>query len=892
MTGSVCREHTHIMSGPATFSYAQAAKGKAAAQANTPSTAAPSQTDLQAKDDASSVTTGPDGAANTFSTTSEVSESAKSSQIDVEVTGSRKDSETTVDANGVTTMVKDETAGATRAASETAATAANSDKSTRPSNRSSEAADSKKGRKSRKGKSSDKETEGEQATAEPEKEVVPVKLLEAPLPAINIWQQRAAAAKAKQPSPSTQPTSAETASSSGADAAAKTEGNAEAQPSGTAARGPIKSTEASRPSVEAGARKNPRGSRLGDKSEASATFPPSAAENVSLWPTPDTAAAEDEKRKIGSDADKEKQDEGVKASRPKRDWKKVEITPTVVFNTPLPQQRAINKSRGGAQAGRSSASRGHAPSVSVSGDKPQSASADAATPKEAGEVQSRPREETQPRATSVPSEKAKRFPTDQQNPRKQSVPLVNRATGEYAGSKNESSKSAKHNNDSNTFVPRGEGQESFRKEGGYPSHKESKPRRGGGHGRGGHNGQQSFIPNGHNSRSNTYSPPNYTPGFSSNTYGGSRGGRGRPVPLANGNSLKAASNGASRIHAPSHSTLPDYNQFQSYGFAPYSPQPGYAPDPYPNLVHEALKKQIEYYFSDPNLEKDSFLKAQMDAQGFVPFDVIATFPRIRSMSSQTIEYVRLACADSEDVDFVIADGHKELVRCRKNWQRWVLEGDAKGQTDQPRNAGPSNFVYRSWHSAHLNPGNSNYYQQQPMPFPTYNPISPPPTFSPGQAFPGDVYRGYSKGHQFSQAVNGAPTNEQPAADNSSLNASVPEFSPITGSTGVPMSGAFSTLNWEEQTIQSAETFTDEEVAQLHMVAQGKLSNGVTDGSSGSEEQHVAKTNGASAGSETLMTCVTLKTLDENNSLTYAADLNWLLVMKVSPHRPTGVSMAP
>lgn len=829
------------MSGPTTFSYAQAAKGQKTAPANAQPTTA--QPDSHVKDDASSVTTGPDAAANTFSTTSEISESAKSSQIDIEVAGAKKTQDTLVIYDAPTALSKDDTSSTAR--DETPKTNAQSttDKATRQSNRSGETTDSKKSRKGRKGKSSEKEAENEQAPVEPEKEVVPVKLTEAPQPAVNIWVQRAAAAKARQPSIVASPlASADVPTKAGLVEAPKTVNSTETQTPDTT-RGPTKFAD-TRQSIDQSARKNPRGNRTSDKSEQSSKAP-SAVEDATMWPTPETAAAEDSKRKT-SETDqlsKEKVDDGFKSMRQKRDWKKVEITPTVVFNTPLPQQRTMNKVRGGGQAGRSSASRGHASSISSEKGQVVAAS-DATATKEGADSQGRSREDAPSRTNSVPVEKIKKIAVEQQNQRKQSVPSVNRGVGpaDYT-SRNETSKGSK--TESIQFT-RGEGPEGSRKEGGFPGHKDSKPRRGAhGNSRGGHNGQQAFLSNGHGgTRSNTYSPPNFTTGFPPNQFGGSsRGGRGRPVSLSNG--FKGPSNGAPKMHQNTQSASSEYGQYPpAFGHAPYPSHSDYNSVNYPQLVHDALKKQIEYYFSESNLVKDMFLRAHMDAQGFVPLDIIAEFRRITTIvGNLPRDFLRNACADSKEIDFVLGDGHRELVRARENWQRWVLEGDAK---ESGRNPGPTSFEHRSWHNTHLN---SNYYVHQPhsLPYTPYNPMSPPAAFGP-PPFPGEMYSGYMNGPRFPSAVNGSQVNGYATADNSPLNASVPEFSPVFGASN-GLDGTFSTVDWMDQAIHAAQTITDEEVSKLHMVVQGqtvnskepsKLPNGT---SNESEDDVAAKANG-------------------------------------------------
>ena len=43
----------------------------------------------------------------------------------------------------------------------------------------------------------------------------------------------------------------------------------------------------------------------------------------------------------------------------------------------------------------------------------------------------------------------------------------------------------------------------------------------------------------------------------------------------------------------------------------------------------------EYYFSDENLQKDFFLRNQMDEEGFVPISVIANFNRLQALTQDT-----------------------------------------------------------------------------------------------------------------------------------------------------------------------------------------------------------------------------------------------------------------
>lgn len=838
------------MSAPTTFSYAQAAKGQAPAPTNTQSAASSSQMDLHAKDDSSSVTTAADAAANTFSTTSEVSESAKSSQMDVEVTASKNTSEEVAnngDSDAASALPKDESSLAARSdeAPQTASQNTPSEKPARPATRSNEPADSRKGRKGKKGRNPEKESEADQAQQEPEKEVVSVKLFEAPPPAVNVWQQRLAQTKPANTTPVV--ASADAPSKSATQDSTKGSSSAEvADYVGSESARPAKSADGSRP-VDQRARRNPRGSRVGEQSTGSN---PPPVEDVSLWPTPDTAAVatEDIKRKGSLEPDsfpKEKQEDGAssKTSRPKYNVK-MDINPSVRWETQMPQTRTVSRTRGGGQPGRSSVGRGgHASTASLSGEKLQGA-ADAAVPSPTGDSQGKSKDEATPRSNPLPSEKSKRFSADTQDVRKSSVPSGNRGSGasaDYVSTKNGATKTSKNESAQGFGGPRGEGADQGRKEGGFSGHKDARPRRGAhGGGRGGHNGSQphgqaSFLTNGHGSRSNPYSP---TFGASGYSYPGSgRGGRGRPISM---NGYKGPSNGAAKV--PMQPLATDFAPYPPYGHTPHSAFPGVSPDY--SLIHQALKAQIEYYFSATNLPKDVFLREHMDSQGFVPLEIIAEFSRVRNISQRNLNFVREACSDSKDIEYVFGDG-EELLRRREGWEKYVLP-EAK-RKEHARKPGPTNIQYRSRQNI------ANYPQQPHVPYPY--PAMSPPAFVPGAPFPGDMYQGYMNAPAYSQSVNGSQVNEQSRADNTQLNAAVPEFAP--GSTAMNGFVGSASHGWVDEALQAANIFTDEDVAKLQMVAQGQseksqkdagtLPNG--DVSESIEGYKVAETNGVHTGSD-------------------------------------------
>ena len=51
---------------------------------------------------------------------------------------------------------------------------------------------------------------------------------------------------------------------------------------------------------------------------------------------------------------------------------------------------------------------------------------------------------------------------------------------------------------------------------------------------------------------------------------------------------------------------------------------------------QAIRKQVEFYFSPSNLSVDKFLVSQMDPQMFVPIQVIANFKKVQYLTKVRI----------------------------------------------------------------------------------------------------------------------------------------------------------------------------------------------------------------------------------------------------------------
>lgn len=63
---------------------------------------------------------------------------------------------------------------------------------------------------------------------------------------------------------------------------------------------------------------------------------------------------------------------------------------------------------------------------------------------------------------------------------------------------------------------------------------------------------------------------------------------------------------------------------------------------------DALKKQIEYYFSNANLRTDSYLVSQMNSDLYVPVKVIAGFNMIRSLTDD-LEVILIAMKECDSI---------------------------------------------------------------------------------------------------------------------------------------------------------------------------------------------------------------------------------------------------
>ena len=231
--------------------------------------------------------------------------------------------------------------------------------------------DGRRGKKTKKEKRTERESEKEKEKEKEKEEVKPEILVPAPIPTVNFWSQRKEEFAKVRPTPIVgqilfeSSNANDTASASkavdakkGVKDVNKSAGNA---PNGTVKASPsskgqrkIEEGQNKPREDQAGKRAAPRGSRIGEQEDkVTGTQLPPPVEDAMSWPTPETAL-EEEKRKLQEKLEKEeKEDAASNRPRPKEKWVTVPYTPSVTFNTPIPTRGG--RGRGGARGGRTEA---------------------------------------------------------------------------------------------------------------------------------------------------------------------------------------------------------------------------------------------------------------------------------------------------------------------------------------------------------------------------------------------------------------------------------------------------------------------------------------------------------------------------------------------------------
>ncbi|TMW39889.1 hypothetical protein DOY81_015031, partial [Sarcophaga bullata] len=100
----------------------------------------------------------------------------------------------------------------------------------------------------------------------------------------------------------------------------------------------------------------------------------------------------------------------------------------------------------------------------------------------------------------------------------------------------------------------------------------------------------------------------------------------------------------------------------------YGPMPAAYIEMDAQSVKEAIKKQVEYYFSEENLTGDFFLRRKMDDEGCIPVTLIASFHRVLALTTD-VALIITAIKESEKLELL--EGYK--VRTKTNPTIWPIK---------------------------------------------------------------------------------------------------------------------------------------------------------------------------------------------------------------------------
>uniref|UniRef100_A0AC35TPC4 HTH La-type RNA-binding domain-containing protein n=1 Tax=Rhabditophanes sp. KR3021 TaxID=114890 RepID=A0AC35TPC4_9BILA len=161
--------------------------------------------------------------------------------------------------------------------------------------------------------------------------------------------------------------------------------------------------------------------------------------------------------------------------------------------------------------------------------------------------------------------------------------------------------------------------------------------------------------------------------------------------LANGSPSVIPNGGHTMMMAPQH-----YPMMIPPEFGGYSMIPTFLPPTNPHMINyynyinsggmmmapaapampeENILRQVEYYFSVENLSGDYFIRRKMRPDGYLSMELLASFPRIKSMT-QDIDFLTETLKQSQVVE-ISEDG--KFIRPRETPDQWYL-----GENSEPK----------------------------------------------------------------------------------------------------------------------------------------------------------------------------------------------------------------
>ena len=571
----------------------------------------------------------------------------------------------------------------------------------------------------------------EEAPAPPPK---PVVLTDAPAPTVNPWAKLAEAQKAKQAAaPPPTPKHAQ-APGTAANLKENQRPRADSKKKGNSANTSTEASESKKPSPSQGKRSDeqrvaarqaakpavgpqraevnvPGYSRPVARDERSnAAVPPPVKDEVS-WPTPDTApAVETKERKPVVEKDsEEKNDESASTgkSRKKQEWKVVPVVPNVLWETPVMREKSARstlpggegRGRGGATIRGRGTFRGAANgttsrSGAQGGEDTRQARAEVSDESPA-KAQRSASASSQSRSTIKPAA-ANQDKDASSADVKPAMPRPNKSKVEGTGfdgqepefipgsaprgPKADEVEGAAKGREGQAARPANGLDKSTARDGNWSNTRGGATRARGGRGRG---GSREFA-NGHHA-AQPFANANAGPDFSGvSPFGVPQSPSTFQAPRGNHFAGQSRAGFRGNNRAQSFPVENAYNRYppfpaQMHGYGQGTFE--YNAYPIPSVPYAALMEQtylfgvvamqLEYYFSLDNLLKDMYLRKNMDSQGFVYLEVLASFNRVKNLT-QDWELLKQVCLQSDIVQIRIGEDGKERVRKRGDYQQFVL----------------------------------------------------------------------------------------------------------------------------------------------------------------------------------------------------------------------------
>lgn len=90
--------------------------------------------------------------------------------------------------------------------------------------------------------------------------------------------------------------------------------------------------------------------------------------------------------------------------------------------------------------------------------------------------------------------------------------------------------------------------------------------------------------------------------------------------------------------------------------------------------------QLNYYFSFENLLRDTYLRKQMNSQGFVPLKKLIEFNRLKALTGGNIQLLENALPFLPEIE-----AFEGKIRPRENWSKWVLPYEQRDDAGKEEN---------------------------------------------------------------------------------------------------------------------------------------------------------------------------------------------------------------